>query len=235
MKLLSAELKRLKYHLILWGLVLVSAVYGVVMAVQCRDLPGGAEFLRAVLSDPVMSIWMCSLLPVVLVGQEFASREVNWFLFSGYRRREYFGIKAAELVVFTGVLCGIPLLFMLFGKLGGVGAGELLRLLCLRLLLDCSLTAFGMLFAFLLRDLNRCAAVSLTYGILVQTLYKLQSGNAYQSTLGTAYRLLRLHPVSYYKEAMSGTLPPGKIAAVLIFIGLAAVISYAAFHRAELK
>ena len=80
MKLLSAELKRLKYHLILWGLVLVSAVYGVVMAVKCRDLPGGAEFLRAVLSDPVMPIWMCSLLPVVLVGQEFASREVNWFL-----------------------------------------------------------------------------------------------------------------------------------------------------------
>ena len=125
MKLLTVELKRLKYHLILWGLVLVSVGYGIVMAVKCRDLPGGAEFLRAVLSDPTMSVWMCSLLPVVLVGQEFASREVNWFLFSGYRRREYFGIKAAELVVFTGILCGIPLLFMLFASLAAAAAGLL--------------------------------------------------------------------------------------------------------------
>ena len=91
-----------------------------------------------------------------------------------------------------------------------------------------------MLFAFLMRDMNRCAAVSLTHGILVQMIYKLRDAG-YQLTLGAAFRLLRCHPVSYYEEAISGTLPLGKIAAVLAFIGLAAVISYVAFHRAELK
>lgn len=233
MRLVSAEWKRLRYNLILWGLILVSVVYGIVMAVQYRDVPGGVEFLRAVLSDSTMVIWMCALLPVLLVGQDFASREVNWFLFSGHRRGEYFGVKAVELVVFTVVLCGIPLLFLLFGKLGDVGAGELLRCLSLRLLLDCSLTAFGMLFAFLLRDLNRCAAVSLTHAVLMQIFKTPDSG--YMLTLGAVYRLMGIHPVSAYNELLNGTLPAGKIVGALVSIGLAGVLSWRVFRGAELK
>lgn len=249
--LIRAERRRFRGDLYLWGMAAVCLAYGLCLAwslwgvelspmmrIGGEVVPTPVGLLRKLLASPTLSIWISALLPVLTIAREFSSREVSLVLASGHRRGDYFLIKALELPLLTLPLCVLPPLMGLAAGLGGKvwepGAGELLRCLALRALLDGGLCAIGLLAAFLLRDVARCTVFSLSHAALMLLLLKVE-GTSYGWTLQPAYRLLRFHPALCYRGALEGTISAAELAMIGGGILLAAGIGYCVFRRSELK
>ena len=256
--LLKAEGRQLRWNKLLWCAVIAVAAYTCYQAAGLRNIESPEVYLegdlvisgeiylfQGILGQTFLSIWVCALLPVLLIGRDFAQREINYILMSGNSRMEYFLLKLAETALFTGILCTVPpVVIALVGMKGqfvglfSFGTGYVIRCVLLRFFCDLALASIGMLLAFLFRDEIKSMAFSVGHAILLQLLYTVYM-QPYQNRGSFVYRLLRYHPLFAYGNGMAVELTAQELTGMLgVSLGIATaagIASYLAFRTADLK